>query len=67
MANSRGGGLSSREAKEGGELKKLPCPFCQETEKTQRSDYIRCSRCGLNWLDGEDILTKSPIACNQEP
>lgn len=29
-----------------------PCPFCQ-TPRVTRSDYIRCNRCGVNWLDGE--------------
>lgn len=30
-----------------------PCPQCQ-TPRVQRSDYIRCHNCGLNWLNGED-------------
>lgn len=29
-----------------------PCPFCQKPRVT-RSDYIRCNRCGVNWLDEE--------------
>lgn len=41
-----------REAKEGGELVDLPCPFCQ-MPRSQRSDYIRCQPCGVNWLAGE--------------
>lgn len=30
------------------------CPFCG-LPRCQRSDYIRCVRCGINWLDGEDL------------
>ena len=29
-----------------------PCPFCQ-TPRVQRSDYVRCNLCGINWLDEE--------------
>jgi len=47
-----------KEIREGGELKHLPCPFCK-LPRCQRSDYIRCSRCGINWLDGEDT-SKDP-------
>lgn len=47
-----------REAIEGGELKDLPCPLCGRT-RSQRSDYIRCTPCATNWLDGED-LSKDP-------
>jgi hypothetical protein len=35
-----------------------PCPFCG-VPRCQRSDYVRCSKCGVNWLDGEN-LTKDP-------
>ena len=31
-----------------------PCPFCQ-TPRQLRSDYIRCTPCGINWLKGEDL------------
>lgn len=31
-----------------------PCPFCQRF-RVQRSDYVRCCLCGVNWLDGEDL------------
>jgi hypothetical protein len=31
-----------------------PCPFCG-TPRNQRSDYVRCRLCGINWLDGEDL------------
>lgn len=41
-----------REVTEGGELKELPCPFCQKP-RSQRSDYIRCQSCGINWLAEE--------------
>jgi len=42
-----------REITHGGELKDLPCPLCS-LPRSQRSDYIRCSPCGVNWLKGED-------------
>lgn len=51
--------MLKREITEGGELKELPCPICLKP-RSQRSDYIRCSPCGLNWLEGED-LSKSPL------
>jgi hypothetical protein len=47
-----------REASEGGELMELPCPFCGRP-RSQRSDYIRCTPCGMNWLQGEE-LSKDP-------
>jgi tRNA(Ile2) C34 agmatinyltransferase TiaS len=28
------------------------CPFCQRA-LVSRSDYIRCNRCGINWLNEE--------------
>lgn len=37
----------------GGELTKLPCPFCK-LPRCQRSSYIRCSKCGMNWDHGTD-------------
>jgi hypothetical protein len=37
-----------------------PCPFCG-VPRVRRSDYIRCNREGINWLEGEDI-TKDPRA-----
>lgn len=43
-----------REAREGGELTELPCPLCGRP-RSQRSDYIRCQGCGMNWLPGEDV------------
>lgn len=47
-----------REAKDGGELKELPCPLCGRP-RSQRSDYIRCTPCATNWMDGEN-LDKDP-------
>jgi len=47
-----------REAREGGELESLPCPMCGRP-RSQRSDYVRCTPCAANWLNGED-LTKDP-------
>ena len=38
----------TREIRHGGELKDQPCPYCG-LPRCQRSDYIRCSKCGLNW------------------
>jgi len=29
-----------------------PCPFCKKP-RVQRSDYVRCNSCGVNWLDLE--------------
>lgn len=29
-----------------------PCPMCG-VPRVQRSDYVRCNPCGVNWLDGE--------------
>jgi hypothetical protein len=31
-----------------------PCPFCGRL-RVQRSDYVRCNPCGMNWLDGDDL------------
>lgn len=42
-----------REEIEGGG-KETPCPFCK-VPRLRRSDYIRCCRCGINWLDGEPL------------
>jgi hypothetical protein len=35
-----------------------PCPFCH-VPRCKRSDYIRCARCGVNWMTGEN-LTRDP-------
>ena len=31
-----------------------PCPFCG-LPRCQRSDYIRCCRCGINWSPGDEL------------
>ena len=31
-----------------------PCPFCQRA-RVARTTYIRCMRCGVNWMHGEQI------------
>lgn len=38
----------------GGDL--APCPFCG-VPRVRRTDYVRCCRCGINWLDQEMRLT----------
>jgi ribosomal protein L37AE/L43A len=38
-----------------------PCPFCQRP-RVRRSDYVRCLKCGINWLDGEDLTRDPKIA-----
>jgi hypothetical protein len=43
----------AREISEGGDLPGLPCPYCY-LPRCQRSDYIRCSKCGLNWDMGTE-------------
>lgn len=46
-----------------------PCPRCGRA-RVQRSDYIRCNPCGVNWLDSEmhlrDYLNRNPAACRSE-
>ena len=46
-----------------------PCPFCQRA-RVQRSDYLRCCRCGINWLDSEmhfrGYLNRNPAAGRSE-
>jgi hypothetical protein len=40
-----------------------PCPFCRKP-RVQRSDYVRCNPCGINWLDEEmhlpNYLSRDP-------
>ena len=40
-----------------------PCPWCK-VPRVLRSDYIRCNRCGVNWLASEmglqDYLNLDP-------
>lgn len=40
------------EIKNGGS--ESPCPLCG-FGRVQRSDYLRCVRCGLNWMNGEAL------------
>jgi hypothetical protein len=46
-----------------------PCPFCQRP-RVERSDYLRCNPCGINWLLDErnlrDYLNRNPSACRDE-
>jgi ribosomal protein L37AE/L43A len=44
-----------RAARMGEKCEELPCPFCRRP-RVKRSAYIRCNRCGLNWLDGQDLM-----------
>jgi hypothetical protein len=45
------------------------CPFCQRPRVT-RSDYIRCNRCGVNWLQSEmdlpNYLDRDPRVARKE-
>jgi uncharacterized Zn finger protein (UPF0148 family) len=49
------------EIKKGGS--ESPCPSCG-LPRVQRSDYVRCCACGINWLEGE-ALDKDPRAERQ--
>ncbi len=40
-----------------------PCPFCQRP-RVERSSYIRCNPCGVNWLQEEMHL---PNYLNLDP
>lgn len=31
-----------------------PCPFCG-TPRCERSNYIRCQKCGINWSLGDEM------------
>ena len=46
-----------------------PCPFCGRP-RVVRSSYMRCQRCGINWIDEEmglrDYLNRNPSACRWE-
>ncbi len=44
----------------GGELAAHPCPFCRRP-RAQRSTYIRCNPCGINWFNGEDYYKDPKI------
>jgi hypothetical protein len=50
--------MLAKENAEGGSLGNMPCPFCAKP-RSQRSFYIRCQPCGLNWLPG-DPMDKHP-------
>lgn len=39
---------------------KPPCPFCGRP-RVERSTYIRCNPCELNWGEDQDIF-KHPLA-----
>jgi hypothetical protein len=45
-----------------------PCPLCQRP-RVSRTDYIRCNRCGINWLAEEmnlpDYLNLDPRVSRQ--
>lgn len=41
-----------REIDKGGKLS--PCPKCG-VPRVQRSSYIRCAGCALNWMPGENL------------
>lgn len=46
-----------------------PCPFCRRP-RVERSDYIRCNPCGINWLNEEmhlpGYLDKDPRVARKE-
>lgn len=61
--------MLARENNQGGDLIDLPCPFCQRP-RSQRSDYIRCQPCGVNWLQEEmhlpNYLSRDPRLSREE-
>lgn len=46
-----------------------PCPFCQ-VPRVERSTYLRCLQCGINWLLEEshlpNYLNRNPAAARSE-
>jgi len=58
-----------RENAVGGDLVDFPCPFCK-LPRSQRSDYIRCNPCGINWLNEErhlpNYLNRNPAAARSD-
>ena len=46
-----------------------PCPFCRRP-RVERSNYIRCNPCGVNWLQEEmdlpNYLNRNPAAARSE-
>ena len=49
------------EIEQGGDLTDLPCPYCN-LPRCDRSDYIRCSACGMNWPKGYDASKAPAVA-----
>jgi hypothetical protein len=43
-----------------------PCPWCGRP-RVQRSDYVRCCRCGVNWLDGQDLNRDPRLSPTLQP
>ena len=49
-----------------------PCLFslCGHAPRVRRSDYIRCNKCGVNWLDEErhlrNYLNRNPAAARMD-
>lgn len=41
------------------------CPMCGKP-RVQRSDYIRCNPCGMNWSEGQAI-DRHPLATQPIP
>lgn len=45
------------------------CPFCHRP-RVERSDYLRCNPCGVNWLQEEmglpNYLNRNPSAARSE-
>ena len=49
---SFGRDILRREIEKGGKL--APCPKCG-VPRVERSNYVRCCRCALNWMEGENL------------
>lgn len=45
------------------------CPFCQKP-RVERTSYIRCNQCGINWLNEEmhlpNYLERDPRVARRE-
>jgi hypothetical protein len=52
MADLKGRDTLRTEIRKGGS--EAPCPFCG-VPRVRRTDYIRCCRCGINWLRDEPL------------
>lgn len=57
--------LREAELEAGGDLKTLPCPYCNRP-RFARSDYIRCGICGMNWPKGYDYDKHPQVAWKQK-